>query len=58
MTLKENILKDLLNSQNKALSGQKLCEQYHVSRTAIWKAIQALKKKVIKLNQPKIKVIN
>ena len=44
MTLKENILKDLLNSQNKALSGQKLCEQYHVSRTAIWKAIQALKK--------------
>ncbi len=44
MTLKEKILKELLSSQEKALSGQKMCEQFQVSRQAIWKAIQALKK--------------
>lgn len=44
MTLKENILRQLLNQGDQAISGQSLCDQFGVSRTAVWKAIQALKK--------------
>jgi len=43
ITLKSEILK-LLKSTNEYVSGQELCEKFGVSRTAIWKAIEGLKK--------------
>lgn len=43
MNLKQKILLELLSKPSQAISGQLLCEKYHVSRTAIWKAIQSLK---------------
>lgn len=33
------------------VSGQELCEQFGVSRTAVWKAIGQLKKKVMSLKR-------
>lgn len=44
MTLKDKILREFLQHPEQTLSGQTLSEQYQVSRTAIWKAIQSLKK--------------
>lgn len=41
--MKSEILK-LLKSTNEYISGQELCEHFGVSRTAIWKAIDGLKK--------------
>ena len=40
--MKANILK-LLKNTNDYISGQQLCETFHVSRTAIWKVINQLK---------------
>lgn len=44
MKLKEHILTELLKHPQQDLSGQRLCETYGVSRTAVWKAIQSLRK--------------
>ena len=41
--LKEELLKELESHRNTPISGQMLAERYHVSRNAIWKAINALK---------------
>ncbi len=43
MSLKENLMQALEQSREAALSGQALADRFHVSRNAIWKAIQALK---------------
>lgn len=43
MSLKENLLELLENSGNDFLSGEKAAEKLCVSRTAIWKAVTALK---------------
>ena len=40
---KEEILKKLRETKD-FVSGQELCEQYGVSRTAIWKVIKQLEK--------------
>ena len=40
--LKTKILKKL-NEINGSISGQQLCEEFEVSRTAIWKVIKNLK---------------
>ena len=40
--MKEKILA-LLRQSNDYISGQNLCEQLNVSRTAVWKAVNALK---------------
>ena len=42
MDLKSNIL-TLLRSQQEYISGQELCDNFGVSRTAIWKAVNSLK---------------
>ena len=44
MSLKSQILSELENNRGKALSGQELSEKYSVSRNAVWKAVNALKK--------------
>lgn len=41
--MKIEILK-LLKESNDYISGQQLCNRFHVSRTAVWKAIEQLKK--------------
>ena len=41
--MKEKILA-ILKERNDFISGQELCDSFNVSRTAIWKAIQSLKK--------------
>lgn len=44
MTLKDKILQQLSAEIGECLSGQKLSDRFGVSRTAIWKAINLLKK--------------
>ena len=46
--LKDEILKDL--SCGKTISGQALADKYGVSRTAVWKAVSALKKSGYTIN--------
>ena len=41
--MKSEILR-LLKESDTYISGQQLCEQFQVSRTAIWKVIDQLKK--------------
>ena len=41
--MKSEILR-LLNSSETYLSGQQICEQFQVSRTAVWKVMEQLKK--------------
>lgn len=41
--MKTKILQVLRQNQNSYVSGQELCEQFGVSRTAVWKAIKQLK---------------
>ena len=41
--MKSEILR-LLKENDTYISGQQLCEQFQVSRTAIWKVIDQLKK--------------
>ena len=41
--MKSEILR-LLKESNDYISGQQLCDRFHVSRTAVWKAIEQLKK--------------
>ena len=42
VTMKSKILTILRNTEN-YVSGQQLCEQLGVSRTAVWKAVKQLK---------------
>jgi len=42
-TMKEKILKELIENKNRYISGQELSEKFGVSRTAIWKYIKKLK---------------
>lgn len=44
MSVKENVLKILLNSQNQYISGENLANILNVSRNSIWKAIKSLEK--------------
>ena len=44
MSLKSQILSELEACRGTALSGQELSEKYSVSRNAVWKAVNALKK--------------
>ncbi|NBH15516.1 biotin--[acetyl-CoA-carboxylase] ligase [Lachnospiraceae bacterium] len=41
--MKTKILQELRRNQDSYVSGQELCEQFGVSRTAVWKAIKQLK---------------
>lgn len=41
--MKTRILQVLRQNQEKYVSGQELCEQFGVSRTAVWKAVKQLK---------------
>ncbi|MCR4617238.1 MAG: biotin--[acetyl-CoA-carboxylase] ligase [Lachnospiraceae bacterium] len=41
--MKSKIL-ELLRSTNEYVSGQEICEKFGVSRTAVWKAVESLKK--------------
>lgn len=42
--LKDDVLQELENNRHTYLSGQELADRYGVSRNAVWKAINALKK--------------
>lgn len=42
LTIKDEILKQFLQAKDTPISGQKLAEQFGISRTAIWKHLQAL----------------
>lgn len=44
MTLKEDILKALFKNSSKPISGEELARELHVSRTAVWKHVQALRR--------------
>ena len=44
MSLKSEILSELERHRGTPLSGQELSEKYGVSRNAVWKAVNALKK--------------
>ena len=41
--MKSEILR-LLKESDDYISGQQMCDRFHVSRTAVWKAIEQLKK--------------
>ena len=41
--MKAEILR-LLKAEKGYISGQRICEEFHVSRTAVWKAVEQLKK--------------
>lgn len=55
--MKEKIL-ELLKNSDDFISGQTICEKLGVSRTAVWKNINALKKKAMRLTQSTIKAIS
>lgn len=42
MTIKENVLKILSNSENEYISGENLAKSLNVSRNSVWKAIKSL----------------
>ena len=44
MSTKQDVLRLLYSTTNKPLSGQEIAEELNLSRTAVWKAIQQLKK--------------
>ena len=44
MSTKQDVLRLLYSTVDKPLSGQDIAEQLNLSRTAVWKAIQQLKK--------------
>ena len=44
--MKSEILR-LLKESDDYISGQQMCDRFHVSRTAVWKAIEQLKKEEI-----------
>lgn len=44
MSTKQDVLRLLYGTTNKPLSGQEIAEELNLSRTAVWKAIQQLKK--------------
>ena len=44
MSTKQDVLRLLYSTTNKPLSGQEIAEKLSLSRTAVWKAIQQLKK--------------
>ena len=44
MSTKQDVLRLLYCTVDKPLSGQDIAEQLNLSRTAVWKAIQQLKK--------------
>lgn len=44
MTTKEYLLSELLKTPGKIVSGEKLANDLSVSRTAVWKAVQSLRK--------------
>lgn len=50
MSLKDEILTELENSRDTDISGQMLAEKFGLSRNAVWKAIQALKKEGYMIN--------
>lgn len=52
--MKSEILR-LLKSSDTYLSGQQICEQFQVSRTAVWKVMEQLKKRDIRLRRYVIK---
>ena len=43
MTLKEQLLSHFIQNQDVYLSGERLAEEFGVSRAAVWKAVKALK---------------
>ena len=47
--MKSEILR-LLKESDDYISGQQMCDRFHVSRTAVWKAIEQLKKEVYEAN--------
>ncbi len=49
MTVKDNLLNILENSEGQALSGQELADRLGVSRTAVWKAMKGLIKQGFKI---------
>ena len=44
MSTKQDVLRLLYSTVDKPLSGQDIAEQLNLSRTAVWKAIQQLKR--------------
>ncbi|MGN0362949.1 MAG: biotin--[acetyl-CoA-carboxylase] ligase [Bilifractor sp.] len=42
--VKENILREFQKNKGKVISGQELAKRYAVSRNAVWKAVQTLRK--------------
>ncbi len=50
MSLKENILRLLSDSHNKYISGESMAESYNVSRNAVWKAVNSLRKQGYNIN--------
>lgn len=51
MSVKTEVLKLLEASRERDLSGQEMAESLGVTRSAIWKAVNTLKKKVIRFRQ-------
>lgn len=48
--MRDEVLEFLRQNQGSFVSGQDMSEACHVSRTAIWKHIKALRQKATKLN--------
>ena len=43
MNLKDNVLAELIHTENNYISGSQLAKKFNVSRTAIWKCIEQFK---------------
>lgn len=56
--MRSELVQKLVEHQGEYVSGERLSESLGVSRTAIWKQIEVLKKMGIRLNQHLKKDIN
>lgn len=57
MSTKSQVLTLLMKQAPTFISGEEMAQELSLSRTAIWKAINELKKKVIKFQAAAIKAI-
>ena len=55
MALKDELLKEFAGMPDEYVSGEALAENYHVSRAAVWKAVQALRREGWKIESSPVR---
>lgn len=57
LTVKDKVLKRLLEANSEPISGQKLADEFGISRTAIWKYIKAFEEEGYEIGTVRKKAI-